>query len=264
MKMILRGLVPVVAAVLLTFTPAISAPYSAVAAAQADAGLDNQILADVQNKALDKSQFKNVKASVQNKIVTLTGTVDVYDQKVDLDKRVHRIKNVKGVENDVEVGGPEVPDAELQEKLVKAIQYDRVGYGTTAFNAIGVNVQNGVVTLSGHAYGPVDADSAAAVAANTKGVKDVVNEIQVDPVSPMDDRIRLAVFRSVYGFPSLNKYAIDPGKPIRISVQNGHVTLYGVVDNKGDKDAAGIRANSVPGVFSVTNNLQVAGAPERK
>jgi osmotically-inducible protein OsmY len=110
----------------------------------------------------------------------------------------------------------------------------------------------------------VDADSAVAVAANTKGVKDVVNEIQVDPVSPMDDRIRLAVFRSVYGFPSLNRYAIDPAKPIRISVQNGNVTLYGVVDSQGDKDAAGIRANSVPGVFHVTNNLVVAGQPEKK
>jgi osmotically-inducible protein OsmY len=216
------------------------------------------------NKALNKSKFKDVKATVQNGIVTLTGTVDVYDTKADADKRVHRIKNVKGVENEIEVAGPEIPDNVLQDKLIKAISYDRVGYGTTAFNAIGVNVQNGVVTLSGTAYGPVDADSAVAVAANTKGVKDVVNEIQVDPVSPMDDRIRLAVFRSVYGFPSLNKYAIDPAKPIRISVQNGNVTLYGVVDSQADKDAAGIRANSVPGVFHVTNNLVVAGQPEKK
>jgi osmotically-inducible protein OsmY len=147
---------------------------------------------------------------------------------------------------------------------VKAIEYDRVGYGTTPFNAISVNVRDGAVTLSGHAYGPVDADSAVAVAANTKGVKDVINEIQVDPVSPMDDRIRFAVFRSVYGFSSLNKYAIDPGKPIRISVQNGNVTLYGVVDSQADKEAAGLRANSVPGVFHVTNNLQVAGSGQEK
>jgi osmotically-inducible protein OsmY len=264
MKIVLRGLVPAVAAILLTISPSAVAPHAATAAAQADAGQDNGILADVQNKALNKSQFKNVKASVQNGIVTLTGTVDVYDQKVDADKRVHRIKNVKGVENEIEVAGPEISDAELQNKLVKAIQYDRVGYGTTAFNAIGVNVQNGVVTLSGTAYGPVDADSAVAVAANTKGVKDVINEISVDPVSPMDDRIRIASYRAIYGFPSLNKYAIDPGKPIRISVRNGNVTLYGVVDNQGDKDAAGIRANSVPGVFHVTNNLQVAGQPEKK
>ncbi|HYK37360.1 BON domain-containing protein [Alloacidobacterium sp.] len=261
MRMVLRGLVPAVAAVLLTISPSAMAPHSAVATAQTN---DASIQADVQNKALNKSQFKNVKASVQDGIVTLTGTVDVYDQKADADRRVHRIKNVKGVENQIDVAGPEIPDAQLQDKLVKAIQYDRVGYGTTAFNAIGVNVQNGVVTLSGTAYGPVDADSAVAVAANTKGVKDVINDIQVDPVSPMDDRIRMATYRAVYGFPSLNKYAIDPGKPIRISVRNGNVTLYGEVMNQGDKDAAGIRANSVPGVFSVTNNLQVAGQPEKK
>lgn len=156
------------------------------------------------------------------------------------------------------------PDAELQQKLVRAISYDRVGYGTTAFNAISVNVSNGVVTLGGTAYGPVDADSAVAVASNMKGVKDVINEISVDPVSPMDDRIRRAVYRAVYGFPSLNRYAIDPAQPIRISVQNGNVTLYGVVDRQADKDAAGIRANSVPGVFKVTNDLQVAGQPEKK
>ena len=263
MKLFMRGVVPAIAAVLLAVLPSAVAPHSTVAIAQ-DAGKDNQILADIQNNVLKRSQFKDVKANVQNGIVTLTGTVDVYSQKEDLDKRVHRTKNIKGVENEVEVGGPEVPDAQLQDKLVKAISYDRVGYGTTPFNAISVNVQNGVVTLGGSAYGPVDADSAVAVASNMKGVKDVVNDIKVDPVSPMDDRIRRAVYRAVYGFPSLNKYAIDPAQPIRIAVQNGNVTLLGVVINQGDKDAAGIRANSVPGVFSVTNNLQVAGAPEKK
>lgn len=270
MKKVLRSLVPALAVSLFVIAPSCMAPHSAVAVAQS--AQDAQIKADILNNALNKSKFKNVQVNVQNGIATLTGTVDVYDTKVDADRRVHRIKNVRGVENEIEVAGPEVSDQQLQEKLVKAIQYDRVGYpgdnlrirDVTPFNAITVSVRNGVVTLGGHAYGPVDADSAVAVAANTKGVKDVINDIQVDPVSPMDDRIRIAVFRSVYGFPSLNKYAIDPGKPIRISVQNGNVTLYGVVDSQADKDAAGIRANSVPGVFHVTNDLQVAGQPEKK
>jgi osmotically-inducible protein OsmY len=90
-------------------------------------------------------------------------------------------------------------------------------------------------------------------------VKDVVDDIEVDPTSIMDDQTRLAVARAVYGAPTLNKYSIDPAKPIRISVQNGNVSLYGVVDSKGDKDMAYIRANGVPGVFSVKNYLQVAG-----
>lgn len=241
-----------------------SVTVSRHSAAVAQSPADSNLRAEIMNKALNKSKFKGVQVDVQNGVAKLGGTVDVFDTKEDADKRVHRVKGVKAVDNEIEVAGPEVPDNVLEAKLVKAIQYDRVGYGTTPFNAIGVSVQNGVVTLSGHAYGPVDADSAVAVAANTKGVKDVVNEIQVDPVSPMDDRIRFAVFRSVYGFPSLNKYAIDPGKPIRISVQNGNVTLYGVVDSQADKDAAGIRANSVPGVFHVTNDLQVAGGGPEK
>jgi len=257
-----RGIAAAAAAFLLFSGSALMSRHSS-ASAQSMAA-DNNLRAEVMNKALNKSKFKGIEVSVQNGVVKLTGTVDVFDTKEDADKRVHRLKGVTAVDNEIQIAGPSVPDSVLREKLGKAIQYDRVGYGTTAFNAIGVSVQDGVVTLSGHAYGPVDADSAIAVAANTKGVKDVINDIQVDPVSPMDDRIRIAVFRSVYGFPSLNKYAIDPGKPIRISVQNGNVTLYGAVDSQADKDAAGIRANAVPGVFHVTNNLQVAGqAPEK-
>jgi osmotically-inducible protein OsmY len=115
--------------------------------------------------------------------------------------------------------------------------------------------------LGGHARTDVDKDSALALVSTYPGVKDVTNEIQVDPVSIMDDQTRMAVARSVYGYPTLNKYAIDPAKTIRISVQNGHVELYGVVDSQSDKDVAYMRANAVPGVFSVKNYLQVANQP---
>jgi hypothetical protein len=76
----------------------------------------------------------------------------------------------------------------------------------------------------------------------------------------MDDQIRLAEARAIYGYPRLNKYAIDPAKPIRITVVNGIVTLSGVVDSQTDKDVANIQANGVPGVFKVVNNLQVVGS----
>lgn len=162
------------------------------------------------------------------------------------------------------VAQADVPDAQLQRKVLQAVEYDRVGYGTTAFNAIAVQVHDGVVLLSGHAFGPVDASSAVAAAKNVKGVQKVINHIDVDPLSPMDNRIRREAFRAIYGFPTLNKYAIDPAKPIRISVQNGHITLYGVVDSQADKNTAGIRANSVPGAFQVTNDLQVANRENPK
>ncbi len=213
---------------------------------------------------LDKKQFKDVKVTVDNNgIATLTGTVDLYEYKADADKRVHKVKGISGVRNEIEVGGPTVPDQELQSKLAEKLQYDRVGYGN-AFNAIAVSVQNGAVTLSGHARTDVDKDSALALVSTYPGVKEVNNEVEVDPVSIMDDQTRMQVARAVYGYPSLNKYAIDPAKPIRISVQNGHVELAGVVDNQADKDVAYLRANGVPGVFSVTNNLQVANQPAEK
>ena len=230
------------------------------AAAQAQAG--NPVATDAAAR-LNKKQYRNVKVTVDNGIATLSGTVDLFEYKADAEKSVRKAKGVTAVRNQIEVAGPTVSDQELQAKLVEKLTYDRVGYGNV-FNAISVSVQNGVATLGGHARTDVDKDSALALVSTYPGVKDVVDEIAVDPVSMMDDRIRMEVARSVYGFPSLNKYAIDPAKPIRIAVQNGNVELYGEVDSQADKDAANIRANSVPGVFSVKNYLQVANQGSEK
>jgi hyperosmotically inducible protein len=236
-------------------------PY-AVAAGR-PAPTDTNVQAEVINKALNRPNLKGVKATAHDGVITLTGTVPLFDLKQEADRRTRKIKGVQSVFNEIDVTGPNLPDSVVEAKLVKAISYDRVGYGTTPFNAISVQVQDGTATLSGHAYGPVDASSALALTANTPGVKNVVNEIRVDPLSPMDDRSRMQLFRTIYGFPTLSKYAMDPAKPIRISVQNGNVTLYGVVDSQMDKDVAGIRANSVPGVFKVTNDLKVAVGSEK-
>lgn len=206
---------------------------------------------------LNKKQFKDVKVTVDNGIATLSGSVDLYEYKADAERRIHKVKGINAVRNEIEVAGPSIPDSQLQQKLAEKLAYDRVGYGN-AFNAITLSVQNGAVTLSGHARTDVDKDSAIALVSTYPGVKDVSSDIEVDPVSIMDDQTRMAVARAVYGFPTLNKYAVDPAKPIRISVQNGRVELYGTVDSQADKDTAYIRANGVPGVFSVQNNLQVA------
>ena len=211
---------------------------------------------------LDKKQYRGVKVSVENGIATLTGSVDLYEYKVDAEKRVRKITGVLAVRNLVEVAGPSIPDKDLQAKLQEKLAYDRVGYGN-AFNAISLTVESGIVTLGGHARTDVDKDSAIALVSTQPGVKDVIEEIDVDPVSMMDDQTRMAVARAIYGHPSLNRYSIDPTMPIRISVQNGHVELYGVVDSRADRDVAFIRANGVPGVFSVKNYLLIAGQPEQ-
>ena len=228
-------------------------PSGAAAQAQEDTDAANR---------LNKKQFKDVKVSVQNGIATLTGTVGLYEYKADAEKAVHKVKGVEAIRNLIQVGGPTVPDNELKAKLGEKLAYDRVGYpGETTFSAITIGVDNGVVTLAGHARFDWDKDSAVSLVSTYPGVKDVINDIEVDPVSIMDDQTRIAVARAVYGNSVLNKYAMDPAKPIRISVQNGHVELYGVVDSQTDKNIANIQANTVPGVFSVKNYIQVANQP---
>lgn len=238
--------------------------FAGSARGQAQSGpYDAQIQADVM-KALDSKRFKDVRASVQNGIVKLTGTVDLYSAKKEADDRAHHRKNVRSVENQIQVAGPTVDDTTLRDKLSEKLAYDRAGYGTTAFNAFTISVEKGVVMLGGTAYGPSDKDSAISLVENYPGVKDVIDNIEVAPLSPTDDGIRLAVARAIYGFPTLNKYAIDPAKPIRITVVSGVVTLSGVVDSEADKDAANIRTNTVPGVFKVINGLQVSGGATEK
>lgn len=235
--------------------------FNPIPGTNAYAATDQQDTVSAAKSKLAKSQFKNVQVNVDNNgIATLTGSVDLYEYKADAEKRVSKVKGVTAVRNLIEVAGPTVSDEELKSKLAEKLAYDRVGYGNV-FNAIGIGVQNGVVTLGGHARTYVDKDSALSLVSTYPGVKDVIDDIEVDPTSMMDDQTRMAVARAVYGYPSLNKYAIDPAKPIRISVQNGNVSLYGMVDSQADKDTAFIRANGVPGVFSVKNYLQVAGQP---
>jgi hyperosmotically inducible protein len=93
-----------------------------------------------------------------------------------------------------------------------------------------------------------------------EGVERVENKIEVLPPSSMDDGLRLALYRAIYGYPALEKYALGVQKPIRIIVKSGQVTLEGVVDSEADKNLVTLRANGVPGIFSVTNNLQVVPA----
>lgn len=230
--------------------------------AQQANGDDAKLQQDIQ-KSLKGNRFKDVQVAVQGGTVKLTGTVPVFQDKEDADKKAHHAKKAEAVENDIEVARVEISDQQLADKIQKGLAYDRVGYGN-AFNAIQATVRDGVVTLSGNALGPVAQSSALSLVSNTPGVRDVIDEIQVDPLSPMDNGLRLRVARAVYGYPSLNKYAIDPEAPIRITVVNGKVTLSGVVMNESDKNVAGIQANTVPGVFAVTNNLQVANSSDEK
>ena len=218
---------------------------------------DQQIQQEATKALQSKDKWKGITASTEDGIVTLQGTARLLIDKLDAGKKVEKLEHVQGVRNHVEAEG-NVSDQQLQQELSEKLRYDRVGYGI-AFNALALSVQNGVVTVSGDVHDYPSRDSAMAIVESTPGVKDVVDNINLLPTSMMDDQLRLRVARAIYGNSALSKYAMDPAKPIRIVVDNGHVTLYGVVDSQMDKQIAETQAKSVPDVFSVDDKLMVAG-----
>jgi hyperosmotically inducible protein len=248
-----------VAAVAFAAVPAFSITTNATAAAPMQASApDNSTLEASVHKKLSNGHFKDVTIAVNNGVVTLGGTVDLYQYKAEADDKAHHVSGVTAVDNEIQVESKPVTDAKLEQELAKKLAYDREGWPDAAFNSISLSVANGVVTLGGNAAVPWAKASAISLARNTPGVKDVIDNVMVDPESEVDNQTRIAVYRAVYGQAALNKYLIDPAKPIRITVVNGNVTLTGVVYDQMDKNIAGIQANTVPGVFKVTNNLAVA------
>jgi hyperosmotically inducible periplasmic protein len=150
------------------------------------------------------------------------------------------------------------PSARSQERITKEVRHELLMlpyFGV--FDNIAFKVEDYKVTLLGQVVRPSLKSDAEGAVKHIEGVESVDNQIEVLPTSPMDDRIRIRLYRAIYGYAPLQKYALGVQKPIRIIVKNGRVSLEGVVDNEGDKNFAGIRANGVSGVFGVTNNLQV-------
>jgi hyperosmotically inducible protein len=151
-------------------------------------------------------------------------------------------------------------EAKYREKLLKEVRHHLVMLPWySVFDNLAYKVEGDKVTLYGQVIRPTLKSDAEAAVKSIEGVASVVNDIEVLPLSPMDDQIRRAVFRAVYGDPGLSRYSVQAVPSIHIIVKNGNVTLEGVVDNEADKNLAGLRANGVPNVFSVKNNLVVAG-----
>jgi hyperosmotically inducible protein len=147
---------------------------------------------------------------------------------------------------------------EAEDKLVREVRHELIMlpyYGV--FDNLEFRVDGRTVTLQGQVTRPVLKSDAENVVKRIEGVDKVVNNIEVLPPSPMDDRIRRAVYNSIYSYGPLFKYGNMAVPPIHIIVKNGRITLVGVVDSEQDKQLAGMRANQVPGTFQVTNNLRV-------
>jgi hyperosmotically inducible protein len=125
------------------------------------------------------------------------------------------------------------------------------------FDNLAFRVEGGTVTLLGQVTRPTLKSDAEAAVKQIEGVGKVNNQIEVLPLSPNDDRIRMAEYRAIYGQPVLRQYALRAVPPIHIIVNNGNVTLVGAVSSEGDRTLAGLQANTVAGAFSVTNHLQI-------
>ena len=150
------------------------------------------------------------------------------------------------------------PSAAATARITKEVRHELLMLPYfSVFDNLSYKVDGYNVTLIGQVTRPTLKSDAENVVKKIEGVEHVDNQIELLPLSPNDDRIRRAVYRAIYGYPALQKYALGVQQPIRIIVKNGNVILEGVVDNEGDKNIANIRANGVSGVFSVKNNLQV-------
>jgi len=148
-----------------------------------------------------------------------------------------------------------------EERVAREVRHELVMlpyYGV--FDNLGYRVDGSTVTLFGQVTRPTLKSDAENMVTRIEGVESVNNQVEVLPLAPNDDRIRIAVFRAIYGTPGLDRYGLQAVPPIHIIVRNGNVSLEGVVASQGDKDMANVRANGVPGVFGVTNNLQVANS----
>jgi len=154
------------------------------------------------------------------------------------------------------VTGPADESRMLQEVRHQLVMLPYYG----VFDDLGFTVNGGTVTLVGQVTQPVLKDDAGKVVKRVEGVTNVVNNIEVLPLSPNDDRIRRGVYRAIYGDPALStRYGFRALPSIHIIVKNGNVRLEGVVANEMDRNLAGIRANGVPGAFHVDNDLRVEG-----
>jgi hyperosmotically inducible protein len=147
---------------------------------------------------------------------------------------------------------------QAEERITKEVRHQLLLLPRlSVFDNLAYKVEGYKVTLLGQVREPVLKSDAENAVKHIEGVEQVDNKIEVLPTSPMDDGLRRRLYVAIYGNPALEKYAMPVVKPIRIIVNNGHVTLEGVVDSETDKNLAGLRANGVPGIFSVTNNLRV-------
>jgi osmotically-inducible protein OsmY len=196
----------------------------------------------------------NIMVSVEDGIVTLTGTVRSLAEKQQAEKDARGVDDVAGVESNLTIAVGALSDQQIADAVARNIRtyafYD-------IFDWITGDVNNGVVTLKGWVREPWRKNDYEHLAERVAGVKEIKNEIQILPTSIFDDQLRIRIARLIYHNPEFERYAFQPYPPIHIIVDNGHVTLEGVVNNPLERQVAETIVRGDTLAFSVTNNLKV-------
>jgi osmotically-inducible protein OsmY len=228
------------------------APVAAFAQQAAAGSPDQQVKTRVEQR-LSQKKVRGVKVAVHDGSVTLTGSIASAGAKQDVVTDILKLDGVKEVVAELTIGKAE-NDRALGERV--ADQVRRSTY-FTVFDDVDINVENGVVTLSGYVTQPIKSDDMAKRASHVDGVQEFVNHLEVLPVSLADDRIRNVVANAIYRDPAFSNYASQAVPPIHIVVRNSSVLLTGVVNNEVERRQAENIVRNIPGIFGVQNNLRV-------
>jgi hyperosmotically inducible periplasmic protein len=228
------------------------------AASRADVGPSNaEIAAGVQGRLYRAGIFKHGAVNVQVKdgIATLTGTVDSYGQEMRAVRAASRQHGVKSVVNNLQVSADDISPQQILEKARHQVL---VYPYYTIFDNITLSTQGNQLTVAGQVTQPYKKSDLGNILAGIRGVTNLKNDIQVLPLSSFDDHIRLAIARRIYGDPGFFNYGNQANPSIHIIVDNGNVTLDGVVNSNVDRQRAEVDARFAATYFGLKNNLQVA------
>jgi hyperosmotically inducible periplasmic protein len=251
----MRALQWLSAAAVLTCIP-LCVPVAAVAGQKSYVPLtDAQIKAQVEHRISELDLgMAHISVAVKDGVVTLSGTVPSLWIKQEAINRARKTEDIRSVVSDLLVMKPESDDALVREVAAKVRQY--VFY--TIYDDIEVSARDGVIALTGTVSEPYKAAEIADLAARVHGVREVDNKIQAPPTSIIDEDLRFTIASRIYRDPLFWNYAIQPDPPIHVIVDNGHVTLTGVVHSEVERRTAEAIARATWGFFTVENKLRLA------
>lgn len=243
------------ARILITFFAVVAA--LALGARPAFAQLDHPPLPDPQIQSLIEHRLlerriSGVTVTVAKGVVTLAGTVPSLWAKNESIEQARKVDDVQSVVSNLTIATGE-NDTTIGEQVAERV---RRYVFFTIFDDVNIAVDQGVVTLTGRVTMPYKAEEIEALASRTAGVQEIRNEIKTLPVSISDDQLRYVISREIYRDPLFWNYAIQVNPPIHIIVENGRVTLTGVVHSEVERRKAETIARGVFGVFSVDNQLR--------